>query len=131
MTAFWPKLQSSVTLWSSLNAARLASTTRVTALYRRARFFAIDACPSPRCERKSTFGAPGLIVRITAPDNGNGLADACKIVTANGMIGCPNCAAARSEPIRSDSLQAPFPSVEYASVTVYSAASLRCDVYLP
>ena len=44
--------------------------------------------------------------RITTPDNGNGLADACKIVTANGMIGCPNGAAARSEPFEAAALDA-------------------------
>jgi hypothetical protein len=35
---------------------------------------------------------------MTAPANGNGLADACKIVTVNGTIGCPNRAAANLEP---------------------------------
>src|SRR5437868_5301649 len=89
MTDFSLKSQSSVKLYSSLIPARLASTTRVTALYRRARLRrtaprpdtpddrassrlpdcrpAIAACPSLPCERKSPFDA---LHWVMVPNNG-------------------------------------------------------------
>jgi hypothetical protein len=129
MTDFSQKTAKLAPLWSSFSSARPASTTRVTALYRRVRFFAIE--PAYRRlvrENRRLVRLDWSWCRITAPGNGNGLADACKIVTVNGTIGCPNRAAAN---VRFEAAPAPLPSVEYASVTVYSVPSLQCDEYSP
>jgi len=89
-----------------------AGCARWSSFFSLARLQACDCClPIAALWEKVTVLAPctGSWCRTTAPDNGNGLVDACKIVTANGTIGCLNGASRRAEPVRTpNSLMRPL-----------------------